>query len=210
MVHDPLVWGEFTMETLPPRVPFSWVRAPASPQCTKTCGVGVRMRDVKCYQGRELVRGCDPLTKPVSKQTCTLQACPTEPPGNRPHTRSKLGPQMFSSSICLTHVWNLAPALTVSQMRAARIVPLPTVCWRWRSTCAATGTTAKPAATRAALSGLPPPNAGLHNLSLQLDSNLSSRKGMCSFRHMNCVNLKLFTSLKDAEVFFFFPINLTV
>lgn len=39
------------------------------------------MRDVKCYQGRELVRGCDPLTKPVAKQTCTLQACPTEPPG---------------------------------------------------------------------------------------------------------------------------------
>lgn len=40
------------------------------------------MRDVKCYQGRELVRGCDPLTKPVAKQTCTLQPCPTEPPGN--------------------------------------------------------------------------------------------------------------------------------
>lgn len=51
-------------------------------QCTKTCGIGVRMRDVKCYQGRELVRGCDPLTKPVAKQTCTLQPCPTEPPGN--------------------------------------------------------------------------------------------------------------------------------
>lgn len=50
-------------------------------QCTKTCGVGVRMRDVKCYQGRELVRGCDPLTKPVNKQTCALQPCPTEPPG---------------------------------------------------------------------------------------------------------------------------------
>jgi len=40
------------------------------------------MRDVKCYQGRELVRGCDPLTKPVAKQTCTLQPCPTEPPGS--------------------------------------------------------------------------------------------------------------------------------
>lgn len=59
-----------------------WGCAPVSPQCTKTCGVGVRMRDVKCYQGRELVRGCDPLTKPVAKQTCTLQPCPTEPPGN--------------------------------------------------------------------------------------------------------------------------------
>lgn len=59
-------------------------RPPPSSQCTKTCGVGVRMRDVKCYQGRELVRGCDPLTKPVSKQTCTLQPCPTEPPGKLP------------------------------------------------------------------------------------------------------------------------------
>ncbi|XP_024909195.1 ADAMTS-like protein 2 [Cynoglossus semilaevis] len=58
---------------------FKWYTTPWS-ECTKTCGVGVRMRDVKCYQGRELVRGCDPLTKPVAKQTCTLQACPTEPP----------------------------------------------------------------------------------------------------------------------------------
>uniref|UniRef100_A0A3P9Q228 ADAMTS like 2 n=1 Tax=Poecilia reticulata TaxID=8081 RepID=A0A3P9Q228_POERE len=62
-------------------------------ECTKTCGVGVRMRDVKCYQGRELVRGCDPLTKPVAKQTCTLQACPTEPPEScqdRPSTNCLL------------------------------------------------------------------------------------------------------------------------
>uniref|UniRef100_A0A673LM56 ADAMTS-like 2 n=1 Tax=Sinocyclocheilus rhinocerous TaxID=307959 RepID=A0A673LM56_9TELE len=59
---------------------FKWYTTPWS-ECTKTCGVGVRMRDVKCYQGRELVRGCDPLTKPVNKQTCALQPCPTEPPG---------------------------------------------------------------------------------------------------------------------------------
>ncbi|XP_061625029.1 ADAMTS-like protein 2 isoform X5 [Phyllopteryx taeniolatus] len=58
---------------------FKWYTTPWS-ECTKTCGVGVRMRDVKCYQDRELVRGCDPLTKPVSKQTCSLQPCPTEPP----------------------------------------------------------------------------------------------------------------------------------
>lgn len=51
------------------------------PQCTKTCGIGVRMRDVKCYQGKDIVRGCDPLVKPVGKQTCDLQPCPTEPPG---------------------------------------------------------------------------------------------------------------------------------
>ncbi|TKS78181.1 ADAMTS-like protein 2 [Collichthys lucidus] len=59
---------------------FKWYTTPWS-ECTKTCGVGVRMRDVKCYQGRDLVRGCDPLTKPPAKQTCTLQPCPTEPPG---------------------------------------------------------------------------------------------------------------------------------
>nr|XP_031306764.1 ADAMTS-like protein 2 isoform X6 [Camelus dromedarius] len=49
-------------------------------QCTKTCGVGVRMRDVKCYQGTDIVRGCDPLVKPVGRQACDLQPCPTEPP----------------------------------------------------------------------------------------------------------------------------------
>lgn len=53
-------------------------------QCTKTCGIGVRMRDVKCYQGKDIVRGCDPLVKPVGKQTCDLQPCPTEPPGEPP------------------------------------------------------------------------------------------------------------------------------
>uniref|UniRef100_A0A3P8TU92 ADAMTS like 2 n=1 Tax=Amphiprion percula TaxID=161767 RepID=A0A3P8TU92_AMPPE len=71
---------------------FKWYTTPWS-ECTKTCGVGVRMRDVKCYQGRELVRGCDPLTKPVSKQTCTLQPCPTEPPEScqdRPSTNCLL------------------------------------------------------------------------------------------------------------------------
>lgn len=52
-------------------------------QCTKTCGVGVRMRDVKCYQGTDIVRGCDPLVKPVGRQACDLQPCPTEPPGEK-------------------------------------------------------------------------------------------------------------------------------
>ncbi|XP_041756650.1 ADAMTS-like protein 2 isoform X3 [Coregonus clupeaformis] len=61
---------------------FKWYTTPWS-ECTKTCGVGVRMRDVKCYQAREIVRGCDPLTKPVAKQTCALQPCPTEPPDER-------------------------------------------------------------------------------------------------------------------------------
>uniref|UniRef100_A0A672M2Y5 ADAMTS like 2 n=2 Tax=Sinocyclocheilus grahami TaxID=75366 RepID=A0A672M2Y5_SINGR len=72
---------------------FKWYTTPWS-ECTKTCGVGVRMRDVKCYQGRELVRGCDPLTKPVNKQTCALQPCPTEPPDencqDRPTTNCSL------------------------------------------------------------------------------------------------------------------------
>ncbi|KAK0156495.1 ADAMTS-like protein 2 [Merluccius polli] len=72
---------------------FKWYTTPWS-ECTKTCGVGVRMRDVKCYQGRELVRGCDPMTKPVAKQTCALQPCPTEPPDescqDRPTTNCTL------------------------------------------------------------------------------------------------------------------------
>ncbi|XP_042642878.1 ADAMTS-like protein 2 isoform X5 [Tyto alba] len=58
---------------------FKWYTTPWS-ECTKTCGIGVRMRDVKCYQGKDIVRGCDPLMKPVGKQTCDLQPCPTEPP----------------------------------------------------------------------------------------------------------------------------------
>lgn len=41
------------------------------------------MRDVKCYQGTDIVRGCDPLVKPVGRQACDLQACPTEPPGEK-------------------------------------------------------------------------------------------------------------------------------
>ncbi|KAG7264153.1 hypothetical protein CRUP_001664, partial [Coryphaenoides rupestris] len=72
---------------------FKWYTTPWS-ECTKTCGVGVRMRDVKCYQARELVRGCDPMTKPVAKQTCALQPCPTEPPDescqDRPTTNCTL------------------------------------------------------------------------------------------------------------------------
>uniref|UniRef100_H0VBN1 ADAMTS like 2 n=1 Tax=Cavia porcellus TaxID=10141 RepID=H0VBN1_CAVPO len=58
---------------------FRWYTSPWS-ECTKTCGVGVRMRDVKCYQGTDIVRGCDPLVKPVGRQACDLQPCPTEPP----------------------------------------------------------------------------------------------------------------------------------
>ncbi|XP_062062845.1 ADAMTS-like protein 2 [Lepus europaeus] len=58
---------------------FHWYTSPWS-ECTKTCGAGVRMRDVKCYQGTDIVRGCDPLVKPVGRQACDLQPCPTEPP----------------------------------------------------------------------------------------------------------------------------------
>ncbi|XP_078082248.1 tetratricopeptide repeat domain 16 [Mustelus asterias] len=58
---------------------FKWFTTSWS-ECTKTCGVGIRMRDVKCYQGKEIVRGCDPLLKPVAKQSCDLQVCPTQPP----------------------------------------------------------------------------------------------------------------------------------
>uniref|UniRef100_F6YH67 PLAC domain-containing protein n=1 Tax=Ornithorhynchus anatinus TaxID=9258 RepID=F6YH67_ORNAN len=49
-------------------------------QCSKTCGVGVRMREVKCYQGEELGQGCDPTSKPEAKQVCQVELCPTEAP----------------------------------------------------------------------------------------------------------------------------------
>ncbi|KAM4721982.1 ADAMTS-like protein 2 [Rhinophrynus dorsalis] len=49
-------------------------------QCSKTCGSGQQVREVKCYQGEELAQGCDPATKPEGKQTCQLQPCPTEAP----------------------------------------------------------------------------------------------------------------------------------
>ncbi|NXA73372.1 ATL2 protein, partial [Thryothorus ludovicianus] len=49
-------------------------------QCSKTCGAGVRLREVKCYQGEALAQGCDPSAKPEARQTCQLQPCPTESP----------------------------------------------------------------------------------------------------------------------------------
>uniref|UniRef100_A0A8C2YHT6 ADAMTS-like protein 2 n=1 Tax=Coturnix japonica TaxID=93934 RepID=A0A8C2YHT6_COTJA len=49
-------------------------------QCSKTCGAGVRLREVKCYQGEALAQGCDPASKPEGRQTCQLQPCPTEAP----------------------------------------------------------------------------------------------------------------------------------
>lgn len=64
---------------------------PSPHQCTKTCGVGVRVRDVKCYQGTDIVRGCDPLVKPVGRQACDLQPCPTEPPGEQSGGRGRAG-----------------------------------------------------------------------------------------------------------------------
>ncbi|NWS66116.1 ATL2 protein, partial [Crotophaga sulcirostris] len=49
-------------------------------QCSKTCGAGVRLREVKCYQGEALAQGCDPTSKPEARQMCQLQPCPTEAP----------------------------------------------------------------------------------------------------------------------------------
>ncbi|XP_067331422.1 ADAMTS-like protein 2 isoform X2 [Channa argus] len=54
-------------------------------QCSKTCGNGVQVREVKCYQGEELVtRGhsCDSALKPKARQSCEIQKCPTEPPAS--------------------------------------------------------------------------------------------------------------------------------
>uniref|UniRef100_A0A5F9C8C3 PLAC domain-containing protein n=1 Tax=Oryctolagus cuniculus TaxID=9986 RepID=A0A5F9C8C3_RABIT len=58
---------------------FKWYSSPWL-ECTMACGVGMRMQDVKCYKGTDIVRGCDPLVKPVGRQACDLQPCPTEPP----------------------------------------------------------------------------------------------------------------------------------
>ncbi|XP_049455336.1 ADAMTS-like protein 2 isoform X1 [Epinephelus fuscoguttatus] len=52
-------------------------------QCSKTCGSGVQVREVKCYQGEELVtRGhsCDSALRPEARQSCEIQSCPTEAP----------------------------------------------------------------------------------------------------------------------------------
>uniref|UniRef100_A0A8C7JMY9 Si:ch211-267e7.3 n=1 Tax=Oncorhynchus kisutch TaxID=8019 RepID=A0A8C7JMY9_ONCKI len=49
-------------------------------QCSKTCGSGVHVREVKCYQGEDLGHSCDSALKPEAGQTCEVQACPTEAP----------------------------------------------------------------------------------------------------------------------------------
>uniref|UniRef100_A0A803TXU2 PLAC domain-containing protein n=1 Tax=Anolis carolinensis TaxID=28377 RepID=A0A803TXU2_ANOCA len=49
-------------------------------QCSKTCGTGLRFREVKCYQGETLGQGCESASKPEAKQTCQLQLCPTDAP----------------------------------------------------------------------------------------------------------------------------------
>ncbi|XP_072854273.2 ADAMTS-like protein 2 isoform X2 [Pogona vitticeps] len=49
-------------------------------QCSKTCGTGLRFREVKCYQGETLGQGCESASKPEAKQTCQLQLCPTDTP----------------------------------------------------------------------------------------------------------------------------------
>uniref|UniRef100_A0A8C4T133 Si:ch211-267e7.3 n=1 Tax=Erpetoichthys calabaricus TaxID=27687 RepID=A0A8C4T133_ERPCA len=49
-------------------------------QCSKTCGTGVKVREIKCYQGEEVGHSCDTSTKPESRQSCEIQPCPTEIP----------------------------------------------------------------------------------------------------------------------------------
>ncbi|XP_069835748.1 ADAMTS-like protein 2 isoform X2 [Dendropsophus ebraccatus] len=48
--------------------------------CSKSCGSGHQLRDVKCYQGEELSQGCYPATKPESRQVCNAALCPTGAP----------------------------------------------------------------------------------------------------------------------------------
>ncbi|RVE61073.1 hypothetical protein OJAV_G00166980 [Oryzias javanicus] len=50
-------------------------------QCSKTCGGGVQVRDVKCYQGGELLtpgNNCYSFLKPDAQQHCKLQDCPAD------------------------------------------------------------------------------------------------------------------------------------
>lgn len=56
-------------------------------QCTKTCGSGLKVREVKCYQGDEVGLSCDSALKPAARQSCEIQPCPTEAPGNT-HTHT--------------------------------------------------------------------------------------------------------------------------
>ncbi|XP_030063911.1 ADAMTS-like protein 2 isoform X2 [Microcaecilia unicolor] len=49
-------------------------------QCSKTCGIGQQVRDVKCYQGEQLGQGCDLASKPDVRQMCQVQSCPTDAP----------------------------------------------------------------------------------------------------------------------------------
>uniref|UniRef100_A0A669DGV8 Si:ch211-267e7.3 n=1 Tax=Oreochromis niloticus TaxID=8128 RepID=A0A669DGV8_ORENI len=79
-------------QTNKPQMSSSCFRRPCSKwfttswsQCSKTCGRGVQVREVKCYQGEELVtRGhsCDSALKPEVKQSCEIQSCPTEAPAD--------------------------------------------------------------------------------------------------------------------------------
>ncbi|KAA0719095.1 ADAMTS-like protein 2 [Triplophysa tibetana] len=50
-------------------------------QCSKTCGIGVRVREVKCYQGEELGHSCDSTLRPEARQSCEVLPCTTEAPG---------------------------------------------------------------------------------------------------------------------------------
>ncbi|CAI5692242.1 ADAMTS-like protein 2 isoform X2 [Oreochromis niloticus] len=80
-------------QTNKPQMSSSCFRRPCSKwfttswsQCSKTCGRGVQVREVKCYQGEELVtRGhsCDSALKPEVKQSCEIQSCPTEAPASQ-------------------------------------------------------------------------------------------------------------------------------
>uniref|UniRef100_H3CJC7 Si:ch211-267e7.3 n=1 Tax=Tetraodon nigroviridis TaxID=99883 RepID=H3CJC7_TETNG len=56
-------------------------------QCTKTCGRGVQVREVKCYRGEDVVlrgRSCDSALRPEGRQSCQIQRCPPEPTASAP------------------------------------------------------------------------------------------------------------------------------
>lgn len=99
-------------------------------QCSKTCGAGVRLREVKCYQGEALAQGCDPASKPEGRQTCQLQPCPTEAPGETGRAGRRRSPGNPPALSLGKRVCFVTPSLVASapQKKTVKTKRQPTAC----------------------------------------------------------------------------------